>query len=217
MLEKTLRPQFSYFSLEIESVVFWYIRNIADSISRLKSENCGRKVFRYTYLFLLATRISPASPNFGQAKQGQKFVVPTFHIHFLNPECVRIPWVLAPKNFPIENFRVRSDLQKISLFHEIPSPLAFFFCRPAADSILMPPTFHRARLNCYTPNFSGVPQKLTWCQQFGLQIFPKWGDAEKPPQKDAVFRCFFGRNKFSRPNGRLSPIACLTYLESYGT
>ena len=33
----------------------------------------------------------------------------------------------------------------------------------------------------------------------------------------AVFRCFFGRNKFSRPNGWLSPIACLTYLESYGT
>ena len=50
--------------------------------------------------------------NFGQAKQGPKFVVPTFHIHFLNPECVRIPWVLAPKNFPIENFRVRSDLGK---------------------------------------------------------------------------------------------------------
>ena len=129
-----------------------------------------------TYLFLLATRISPASPNFGQAKQGQKFVVPTFHIHFLNPECVTIPWVLAPKNFPIENFRVRSDLQKISLFHEIPSPLAFFFCRPAADSILMPPTFHIARLNRYTPNFSGVPQKLTWCQQFGLQIFQRLGD-----------------------------------------
>ena len=31
----------------------------------------------------------------------------------------------------------------------------------------------------------------------------------------AVFRCFFGRNKFSRPNGQLSPIACHTYLESY--
>ena len=65
---------------------------------------------------MLATRISPASPNFGQAKQGQKFVVPTFHIHFLNPECVTIPWVLAPKNFPIENFRVLSDLQKRSTF-----------------------------------------------------------------------------------------------------
>ena len=117
--------------------------------------------FWNTYLFLLATRISPASPNFGQAKQGQKFVVPTFHIHFLNPECVRIPWVLAPKNFPIENFRVRSDLQKISLFHEFSCPLGKKNRRPAADSILMPPTFPIARLNRYTPNFSGVPQKLT--------------------------------------------------------
>ena len=30
------------------------------------------------------------------------------HIHFLNPECVRIQWVPAPKNFPLESFRVRS-------------------------------------------------------------------------------------------------------------
>ena len=29
----------------------------------------------------------------------------TFHIYFLNPECIRIPWVLAPKNFPVEFFR----------------------------------------------------------------------------------------------------------------
>ena len=74
-----------------------------------------------------------------------------------------------------------------------------------------------ARLNRYTPNFSGLPQKLTWCQQFGLQIFPKWGDAHIWRLEMAVFRCFFGRNKFSRPNGRRSPIACHTYLESYGT
>ena len=90
-------------------------------------------------------------------------------------------------------------------------------CRPAADSILMPPTFPIASLNRYTPNFSGVLQKLTWCQQFGLQIFPKWGDAHIWRLEMAVFRCFFGRNKFSRPNGRLSPIACHTYLESYDT
>ena len=95
--------------------------------------------------------------------------------------------------------------------------LSDYFCRPAADSILMPPTFPIASLNRYTPNFSGVPQKLTWCQQFGLQIFPKWGDADICRLEMAVFRCFFGQNKFSRPNGRLSPIACLTYLESYGT
>ena len=56
----------------------------------------------------------------------------------------------------------------------------------------MPPTFPIARLNRYTPNFSGVTQKLTWCQQFGLQIFPKWGDADFLPPKSSVFRCFFG-------------------------
>merc|ERR1712240_810565 len=178
-------------------------------------QNCGLIIFRYTALFLLATRISPASPEVGQAKQGQKFVVPTFHIHFLNPECVTIPWVLAPKNFPIENFRVQSDFQKISVFHEFSFRFGKKNRRPAADSILMPPTFQIARLNRYTPNFSGVPQKLTWCQQFGLQIFPKGGDAHICRLEMAVFRCFFGRNKFSRPNGRLSPIACLTYLESY--
>ena len=32
-----------------------------------------------------------------------------------------------------------------------------------------PPTFPIASLNRFTPNFSGVPQKLTWCQKFGLQ------------------------------------------------
>ena len=124
-------------------------------------------------IILLTDPILSHSPNFGRPKQGQTFVVPTFHIHFLNPECVTIPWVLAPKNFPIENFRVRSDLQKISLFHEFSCRFGKKNRRPAADSILMPPTFHIARLNRYTPNFSGVPQKLTWCQQFGLQIFPK--------------------------------------------
>ena len=30
----------------------------------------------------------------------------------------------------------------------------------------------------------------------------------------AVFRYFFGLNKFSRPNGRLSPIACHTYWKA---
>ena len=42
----------------------------------------------------------------------------------------------------------------------------------------MVPTFHIASLNRYTPNFSGVTPKLTWCQQFGLQVLPKWGDAD---------------------------------------
>ena len=71
MFPKTFRPQFSRLSLAIESAVFWYIWNIADSMASLKSENSGRKVFCNTALFLLATRVLPASPNFGQAKHGQ--------------------------------------------------------------------------------------------------------------------------------------------------
>ena len=50
VFRKTLRPQFSDFSLEIESAIFRIYQNTADSISRLKYENCGRKVFRYTVL-----------------------------------------------------------------------------------------------------------------------------------------------------------------------
>ena len=121
----------------------------------------------------------------------------------------------------VQLFKELLDLTKVLNANMLTCTLynvqATFFCRPAADSILIPPTFPIARLNGYTPNFSGVPQKLTWCQQFGLQIFPNRGDAHILPQKNAVFRCFFGLNKFSRPNGRLSPIPCHTYLESYGT
>ena len=40
-------------------------------MARLNSENCGRICDCNTSLFLLATRILPASPNFGQAKHGQ--------------------------------------------------------------------------------------------------------------------------------------------------
>ena len=40
-------------------------------MARLNFENCGRKVLGDTALFLLATRVLPASPNFGQAKHGQ--------------------------------------------------------------------------------------------------------------------------------------------------
>ena len=62
--------------------------------------------------------------------------------------------------------------------------------RALAPTILMSQTFPIASLNCYTPNFSGVPQKLTWCQQFGLQILPKLGDVHICPQKNAVLGVF---------------------------
>ena len=89
-----------------------------------------------------------------------------------------------------------------------------FFWQPSAASIYMPPIFHMASFNRYTPKFSGVPQMLTCCQKAGLQIVPKWGDADFWPLKKAVFRCFFLLNKFFRPNSRLLPKACYTYMES---
>ena len=68
--------------------------------------------------------------------------------------------------------------------------LSELFLSACCDSILMPPTFPMASLNSYTPKFSGDTQKLTWCQQFGLQIFPKLGDAHICPQKNAVLGVF---------------------------
>ena len=121
------------------------------------------------------------------------------HIESTFPHCVITTYIL----------------QGIYYWFLLPPPKKKY--RARVPTILMPQTFPIASLNRYTPNFSGVGQKLTWCQQFGLQIFPKWGDADICPLEMAVFRCFFGRNKFSRPNGRLLPIACHTYLESYGT
>ena len=85
---------------------------------------------------------------------------------------------------------------KNSVFHEFACRFGEKVRRPAADSILMPPTFPIARLNRYAPNFSGLPQKLTWCQHFGLQIFPKeWivyiGEQTpflRPPKIDPYFK-----------------------------
>ena len=70
-------------------------------------------------------------------------------------------------------FEPRGQSKQIPFFTNYHFALVKKVRRPASDSILMPPTFPIASLNRYTPNFSGVPQKLTWCQQFGLQIFPK--------------------------------------------
>ena len=65
-------------------------------------------------------------------------------------------------------------------------------------------------------DFSWLPQKLTCCERFGLQ---------NPNSEECIFftpeRPFlgviFGQKEFSRPNGRLSPIACHTYSESYAS
>ena len=102
--KKFIWPQFSKYRFQIESAWAHSLWAHADSIWSRYFENCGRIYFFWRLIILLTDPILSHSPNFGRPKQGQKFVVPTFHIHFLNPERVRIPWVLAPKNFPVENF-----------------------------------------------------------------------------------------------------------------
>ena len=104
-------------------------------------------------------------------------------LHFLNPKCVRIPWVVAPKKILVENFRVRSALPKKSLFREFTCPDGKNMQRARVRSISVPPTFHIVSLKHYAPNFSGPPQKLTWCQLFGVQVLPKSGNSDSCPPK----------------------------------
>ena len=117
------------------------------------------------------------------------------------------------ENLSVENFWCRSDLRKMSVFHEFPLPFAKRIRRPAADSILIPLTFSIASLNRYTPKFSGVPQKLTGCQQ----ITSRSSQSELMPifcRRKTLFLGIFQLNKFPQPNGQLLPISCHTYLES---
>ena len=115
VLESQIRPQFSKFSLILESAVFWYIWNTADSMARLNSENCGRFCDSNTSLFLLATRILPASPNFGQAKHGQNgpaatdcqqcIFYPICGHHFTHRTHTNISFCFRPGGRRLKNFR----------------------------------------------------------------------------------------------------------------
>ena len=136
-------------------------------------QNCHRPSFWNTSLCLVATRLLPASPNFGQGKRGQNDPAATFcQQGICCPVCKHhfTRWT-----HPDISLRFRAGGRRVKKFSfsRICVAARDFFCRPAADSILIPLTFPISNLNSYTPNFSGVPQKLTWCQQFGLQIFPK--------------------------------------------
>ena len=112
------------------------------------------------------------SPNFGQAKHGQNGPAATFCQQGIC--CPICKHHFTRWTHPDISLRLRAGGRRVKKFSfsRICVSARDFFCRPAADSILMPPTFPIASLNRYILNFSGVPQKLTWCQQFGLQIFP---------------------------------------------
>ena len=68
-------------------------------MAKLNFENCGRKVFRYTALIFDGNSRSTGISQLQAGKTQSKNLLFPFHIHITNPECIRIPWVLAPKKF----------------------------------------------------------------------------------------------------------------------
>ena len=66
---------------------------------------------------------------------------------FLNPECVRILWVLAPKIFFVKDFRVQKVLPKKSLFRQFPchdEKIRAVTCALSYDATDIPhPSFNR--------------------------------------------------------------------------
>ena len=130
MLQITFPPKFWRWGLHIESADFWYIQNFGDSMWRLNFEKLGHNTFWFS------ENCCGVSPDYCHALTHTSLV---WIIYF--PQKYTIPQPQKQKNI------------------HFPFSLAKFFCRSAAVSILMPPTFHIASLNRYTSKFSGVPEK----------------------------------------------------------
>ena len=96
------------------------------------------------------------------------------------PLCIlAFPPFMAHHNIFL-HFELEAEEKEISIFHEFPFPVGKK-CQPAADSILMPSTFHIANLDRYAPNFSGVPHKLTCCclpRKGGTKDSGRWSIGE---------------------------------------
>ena len=123
-IKKQVRPQFSKYRFQM--IQRWLINyekpliHFGTDILKIVAVS----VFLHL-IILLMDHTSSHSPNFGRPKQGQTFVVATFHTHFLNSEGVRILWVLAPKNFPLKIFGYGAIYEKVPFFTD-------FSCRLSA-------------------------------------------------------------------------------------
>ena len=139
--------------------MFRYYKNFLSGGFRSKVKIVTPELFATPTYFCWQLAFYRHLPTSGRQNRVKNLLYPPFIYIFLNPECVRIPWVLAPKNFPIANFRVRSDLQKISLFHEFSCPLGKKYRRPAADSIFDATDLpHSSFEPLYPKLFRGTPR-----------------------------------------------------------
>ena len=113
--------------------------------------------------------------------------------------CVYLPFHLDP-SWPRTNLYLfpsnglKSKKKSVFFTNLCVRPQKYLW-QPIASSILMPPTFHIASLNHFTPKFSGVPQKLTRYYRFGLQNQPKWGYSKSVSAQKGLFKRFFWGGK----------------------
>ena len=112
--------------------------------------------------------------------------------------------------FTLKIFGCRPFYKKNADFHQFLFHPGKIICRTAVVSMMRPPTFHIAHLKRYVHKFSGVPQKSTSCERFGLQLLPNSEECIFFTQERLFLGVVFGQKLFSWPNGRPSPIACQT-------
>ena len=126
----------------------------------LYDQNCGRLIFGNTALFLLATRVLPASPNFGQAKHGQKGPAATFRPKGVcSPMCTGLFTFYSPSHYPSSLSSWRPKSKKFPFFTNFHFPLVknFVACyRFNFDAFDLPhrkfkPLYHKSWSACCLP------------------------------------------------------------------
>ena len=148
--------------------------------------------FLTPHIFYTDRILSPSTDS-GRPKHGQNCPLANFRqkgvwfpMHIIWPFLIHLNISLR--------FWLKAEEQKISVFHWFPSPSAkkvSASCTLNFDATHIP---HIASLNRYTPKFSGVPQKLTWCNFVGVQHPPKSAYPKSCPLFSVFFGVFFGQN-----------------------
>ena len=123
--KKPVGDSFDFRANHPERMFEMYIKNSLERIL-LSGQNCDRPAFCYTALVLLATRVLPAPPNFGQAKHGEKDLLPPLSYTYSESWGQKDSVGAYPQKIPGENFRVWINLRKFSVFHEFACPYAIF-------------------------------------------------------------------------------------------
>ena len=126
-------------------------------VGKIFFENCGRYTFLRHLIFLLTDRILSPSTDFGRPKHGKKTFGPPLSSRYSER------WVRNDSDdLCSQKFSVTECFTKIRVFLHFSVSACKKKVYHTANSILMPPTFHIASLNNYTPKFSAYKQPSSW-------------------------------------------------------